>query len=138
MLTGGEGYHFDGRSSPRCAFGTVNATEKNATTMAQYGTLFEPADSYDDIVAAFRPPGWMKQGACVGKDPKLWSGKACANAVAICRACPVRVDCLAYAIHENITEGTWGGMSARQRLRYLRSLGRRLTMRDDRHHGFRG
>lgn len=37
------------------------------------------------------------------------------EAKALCDRCPVRADCLAYALANDITYGTYGGMSAYQR-----------------------
>lgn len=36
----------------------------------------------------------------------------------LCDNCPVREECLRYAIDEEIQFGIWGGMSTRQRQRY--------------------
>jgi WhiB family redox-sensing transcriptional regulator len=36
-------------------------------------------------------------------------------AVAICRACPCRVDCLEWALEHNEQYGIWGGLTERQR-----------------------
>lgn len=36
-------------------------------------------------------------------------------AKSVCRACPVREQCLEYAIKNNIPYGVWGGLSERER-----------------------
>jgi WhiB family redox-sensing transcriptional regulator len=41
----------------------------------------------------------------------------------ICRRCPVRDSCLAYALENNETHGVWGGMTPQQR-KDLRRLSR--------------
>jgi WhiB family transcriptional regulator, redox-sensing transcriptional regulator len=43
----------------------------------------------------------------------------------ICADCPVRADCLEYALAYRIDHGVWGGASERERRRILRA--RRLT-----------
>lgn len=43
----------------------------------------------------------------------------------LCNSCLVRVDCLQYALDENIEFGTWGGMSAYQRSLLNRKLSRK-------------
>jgi WhiB family redox-sensing transcriptional regulator len=41
----------------------------------------------------------------------------------VCRACPVRGECLAYAMDAPIDHGIWGGMTERERRRYRRQAG---------------
>ena len=58
--------------------------------------------------------GWKKRAACSGADPNMFfpeRGDSCAEAVAICRSCPVREDCREYAIADPWLHGIWGGTS---------------------------
>ena len=41
----------------------------------------------------------------------------------ICRECPVRKDCLLYALETPIDHGVWGGMTERERRRFRRRWG---------------
>jgi WhiB family transcriptional regulator, redox-sensing transcriptional regulator len=69
---------------------------------------------------------WRQFAHCLDHDPDLWyplEANAGAEAVRICSTCPVRLDCLAWALEHNEREGIWGGMSARRRQR-LRSEAR--------------
>jgi WhiB family redox-sensing transcriptional regulator len=68
--------------------------------------------------------GWEQFAACQFADPELFfpvseSGPAItqiAQAKAICSACPVRRDCLAFALATPQAQGVWGGMSEHERL----------------------
>lgn len=64
------------------------------------------------------PPHWMSSALCVQVDTELFfpeHGKPGRDAKRICRRCDVRIDCLNYAIEENIAFGVWGGKSGRER-----------------------
>lgn len=75
--------------------------------------------------------GWQDRARCRGMDPELffpagedsphWTGAVDERAVAACRACDVRADCLDWALrHER--HGYWAGTSERQRRRLRRQL----------------
>jgi WhiB family redox-sensing transcriptional regulator len=65
---------------------------------------------------------WMQRGLCVGTvTPDLWfpvnEARALASVEQLCGGCPVRTNCVAYALEHNL-EGTWGltdGQRARLR-----------------------
>jgi WhiB family redox-sensing transcriptional regulator len=71
----------------------------------------------------FEHPEWMAQGACVGKPqrwfyPEMHAGPGLSNkAKELCAACPVRQQCLDYAIANAEQHGIWGGMATRERQR---------------------
>ena len=48
-----------------------------------------------------------------------------ANAKVICSRCPVRIDCLEYAIRIREPHGVWGGMSEAERRALIRERDRR-------------
>lgn len=67
-----------------------------------------------------KPEPWMDEGACVepGVDPDAFfpeRGASSREAKDICHECPVREQCLEYALTNNETFGIWGGLSERQR-----------------------
>ena len=65
---------------------------------------------------------WAAQAACQGQSPdKLFVRGAEQNkAKQVCGACPVRTECLAEALDNNIEWGVWGGMTERERRALLR------------------
>lgn len=75
---------------------------------------------------------WIRRARCRDEDPELFfpigtTGPAAsqlARAKAICRLCPVRVECLEWALETGQDAGVWGGLSEEER-RALRRLGKR-------------
>ena len=65
---------------------------------------------------------WAAQAACRGQQPdKLFVRGAEQNkAKQVCGACPVRTECLAEALDNQIEWGGWGGMTERERRALLR------------------
>ncbi|MEI6402206.1 MAG: WhiB family transcriptional regulator [Actinomycetota bacterium] len=72
---------------------------------------------------------WRSLAVCRGTDPDLFfpvgtTGQALvqiARAKEVCDECPVRVECLDYAIATNQDSGIWGGLDEEQR-RSIRRL----------------
>src|SRR3954447_25167315 len=66
---------------------------------------------------------WMAQGSCRGMNPSVFfpsDGAGFEAAQRICMECPVRAECLEYALANRIEQGAWGGTSERERRRILR------------------
>ncbi|MQA05771.1 MAG: WhiB family transcriptional regulator [Streptosporangiales bacterium] len=65
---------------------------------------------------------WALSAACKGGDPdRLFVRGAEQNhAKRICTSCPVRTECLAYALDHGMEYGVWGGMTERERRSLLR------------------
>jgi WhiB family transcriptional regulator, redox-sensing transcriptional regulator len=66
---------------------------------------------------------WMLQARCRGASPTEFfpsDGLGVESAQHICRECPVRAECLEYALVNRIEHGVWGGASERERRRILR------------------
>ncbi|HEX9854919.1 MAG TPA: WhiB family transcriptional regulator [Acidimicrobiia bacterium] len=76
----------------------------------------------------WEPDGsWRDHAACAGSDTDLFfpigeDDEAAAPAKAVCAICPVREDCLQYALATNQTDGIWGGMTGAERRRLRRRL----------------
>jgi WhiB family redox-sensing transcriptional regulator len=78
--------------------------------------------------------GWEARGACKHSDPELFFPVAArgpalrqlASAKKVCERCPVRVQCLEYALQSGQSFGVWGGASEEERrLMRRRQLRRR-------------
>lgn len=65
---------------------------------------------------------WITQAACRDDDPDslFVQGAAQNRAKSVCGGCPVRVECLADALDNQIEFGVWGGMTERERRALLR------------------
>jgi WhiB family redox-sensing transcriptional regulator len=73
-------------------------------------------------------PAWMHHGRCRSLSPAEFfpsDGVGVEKARRICAECPVKTECLEYALTFRIDHGVWGGCSERERRRILRQ--RRLT-----------
>lgn len=78
--------------------------------------LMTPGDI--KVLDVFNRPSWQSYAACSGQGPADWfpaRGDSPAAAKAICGRCPVRTDCLAFALEWPELPGIWGGTSQRQR-----------------------
>lgn len=93
---------------------------------------------------ALRPPAeeWRERAACRGKPVDWWVPSHgpvgitlyTPDAARICAACPVRTECLDFAI-EHQEHGYWGGTSERERVRIRWE--RRLDVERRAHGGMR-
>ena len=66
---------------------------------------------------------WTEQAACRGIDTEIFYPTAPAEeaeALSICATCPVRAQCLDYAIRNRETSGIWGGTTPEERRRRRR------------------
>jgi WhiB family redox-sensing transcriptional regulator len=61
-------------------------------------------------------PRWMDRAACRGRPGRWWfTASTRRRAIRICQRCPVRDECLAYAIDYDEQYGVWGGLTAGER-----------------------
>jgi WhiB family redox-sensing transcriptional regulator len=80
-----------------------------------------------DIIAA-DSGGWIRQALCGSGewDPDLWfperhdSPVKAAQAIRVCKRCPVRMQCLADSLERKDIRGIRGGLSGNRRSRMLR------------------
>ena len=75
---------------------------------------------------------WREHAACRDLDTGLFfpagEGEASADQVeaakAVCAACPVRAECLSFALQTRQEAGIWGGLTEEERRRHRRRLAR--------------
>lgn len=68
-------------------------------------------------------PAWHADALCAQVDGDLFfpdKGESTREAKAICRQCPVRAECLLWALDNAEPYGIWGGLSERDRRRLRR------------------
>lgn len=68
-------------------------------------------------------PLWQDEAACRDHDPMLFFSAKTYGAKRVCRGCPVRRDCLEYAIANRELIGVWGGMCPTERWRLIDARG---------------
>ncbi|HEU4363761.1 MAG TPA: WhiB family transcriptional regulator [Mycobacterium sp.] len=79
--------------------------------------LFEPALVADEK--------WQDRALCAQTDPEAFfpeKGGSTREAKKICQRCPVRAECLEYALAHDERFGIWGGLSERERRRLKRGI----------------
>jgi len=81
----------------------------------------------ENEMSAFMNPDderpWAARSECRGEDPTIFfpgTDDDPAIGLAICARCPVRQECLEYAIEARERYGIWGGTTERQRRRMVR------------------
>jgi WhiB family redox-sensing transcriptional regulator len=83
-------------------------------------------------------PNWRADGACRTADPDLFfpiavgtalAAKQVARALLICAGCPVKQQCLDFAMRTREPAGIWGGTTPEDRIRVLRARHRRPSRR---------
>lgn len=68
--------------------------------------------------ALLNTEAWVEQAVCASTDPEQFfpeKGNRNREAKQMCAQCPVRKDCLGYALDRNEQHGIWGGYSDRER-----------------------
>lgn len=107
-----------------------------ASPSTDLGYSPEQIDSLSDFIVKLNDivPSWMGQAECSHLDQTLFFGEEVEdaskhapshtkhlNVIAqnVCGRCPVREQCLDYALTNDLEFGIWGGMTPRARSRYL-------------------
>lgn len=72
---------------------------------------------------------WVRQGSCAGTgNPEAWHPGYTAlpeslDVIKVCRTCPVRRECLDFAMADRRLPGVWGGTTTMQRQQIRRAAG---------------
>jgi WhiB family redox-sensing transcriptional regulator len=72
---------------------------------------------------------WLARAACQDEDPELFfpisdlgpGAQQVANAKAVCARCPVRAECLSYALDNGLGNGIFGGTTELERRKLVRT-----------------
>lgn len=74
---------------------------------------------------------WRERAACLGRHALFYRtfgvaqhSPAVEEAKRVCRGCDVRDECLVEALRNNERDGVWGGMTARDRRRFVKAARR--------------
>lgn len=100
------GIALDVRIAPQTVLELIDAYRLTATPLVLTQLAEHARDS------------WMEQALCKQADPEMFypeKGGATSAAKRICRACPVRQECLNHALDHDERFGIWGGLSERER-----------------------
>jgi WhiB family transcriptional regulator, redox-sensing transcriptional regulator len=65
---------------------------------------------------------WEDRAQCRTADTDTFFGAGATQeyrAKVVCKSCPVRWECLAYALRHRVEHGVWGGLTDRERRRVL-------------------
>lgn len=87
---------------------------------------------------------WRSQANCRGRGNDGFfiehrgGASAYFEARCVCYGCPVKKDCLEFAIENSIKDGMWGGLTYRERLKYARGERRHAINIFDLIRGLRG
>lgn len=90
--------------------------------------------SVRDLLGLGVPEEWVQFGLCAQTDPGAFfpeKGESTGLAKRVCAGCPVRSECLEYALVRRERFGVWGGLSERER-RPLVLAARRAGAESDR------
>jgi WhiB family redox-sensing transcriptional regulator len=99
--------------------------------MSYFPHLSLVPDTYDGIrdtdsqapfagLIAAGDESWRLDGLCAETDPEAFfpeKGGSTRDAKRVCAGCPVRSECLEYALGNDERFGIWGGLSERERRR---------------------
>lgn len=103
-----------------CGCGTlIPALTKSGTPRRyadRHGSRAVKITVADRVLEKLVSPIFEDKPACVDEDPEVFFDDTLTGlARAVCGRCPVREQCLAWALRHGEREGVWGGLTPRQR-----------------------
>lgn len=75
-------------------------------------------DASPSIILGFRP-AWHNDAACRGHSDLFFTVES-TRARQLCKECPVRAECLRWALDHDEPRGVWGGLTAAERWKLIR------------------
>lgn len=105
---------------------------KKAAVVVEPGAVAPKHTPHADLRNGVMPE-WMVEGACAQFGPRWFfpdedelgrgnKGTTYAEGRRVCADCPVRAECLQYALDTREPHGLWGGATPRERARMIRAL----------------
>lgn len=97
----------------------LRVVPQNGTGSVVNGTISSGTVNGGTVI---KPESWTTRAVCAKQDPDLLfvTGAAQRDAARMCQGCPVRLECLADALDNQVEFGVWGGLTERQRRAILR------------------
>ena len=88
----------------------------------------DPRDAWmDDMIPVLSPRVWQTgHPACAGLGADLFYGASPKKALAICRECPVRLECLQWALDNEDEHGIQGGVTQVDRLEFMGNTAKQM------------
>ena len=83
-------------------------------------------ETFESLAKPATNEQWQDRALCAQTDPEAFfpeKGGSTREAKKICQRCPVRAECLEYALANDERFGIWGGLSERERRRLKRGIG---------------
>ncbi|WP_372451397.1 WhiB family transcriptional regulator [Mycolicibacter acidiphilus] len=115
--------------TPHANAGLTAASETGGVPGRPHLSLVPELEEYDEF-DSFDPASatneqWQERALCAQTDPEAFfpeKGGSTREAKKICQRCPVRAECLEYALAHDERFGIWGGLSERERRRLKRGI----------------
>lgn len=88
-------------------------------------TIAESAENYFRYAAQGVNRVNLEEAACRNEDLEMFFAVGDGQeerAKAVCRGCPVRWECLTYALETRQRHGVWGGLTAEERVLLIRKI----------------